>query len=211
MRRGGDVMTGLFTYAIEVVPQRARGQDRAAVVRIADGLVIALADGAGGTGNGEVAAQAVIDAVTRGATAGRDWWELLEELDRDGARLGHGQTTAVILSVTQRAIAGASVGDSGAWVVRGAQIEDLTEGQTRKPLVGAGCCPFAVHAAALGGGTLLVASDGLLRYAKPADIARLAAGPDLEAAARGLVDLVRLRSGALPDDVSVVLCREVAP
>jgi hypothetical protein len=42
-------------------------------------------------------------------------------------------------------------------------------------------------------------------------IARLAAGPDLDAAARGLVELVRLSSGALPDDVAVVLCREVAP
>jgi serine/threonine protein phosphatase PrpC len=204
-------MSGGFTWAVAVVPQRGAGQDRAAVVRVAEGVVIALADGAGGTGHGAVAAQAVIEAVTQGAPAGRAWWELLEALDRDGARLGHGQTTAVVLSVTPRAIMGASVGDSGAWVVRGAQIEDLTEGQTRKPLVGAGCRPFAVHAAGLGAGTLLVASDGLLRYAKPADIARLAAGPDLDAAARGLVELVRLRSGALPDDVAVVLCREVAP
>jgi hypothetical protein len=61
------------------------------------------------------------------------------------------------------------------------------------------------------GGTLLVASDGLLRYAKLADIARLAAGADLDAAARGLVELVRLSSGALPDDVAMVLGREVAP
>ncbi len=105
---------------------------------------------------------------------------------------------------------GASVGDSGAWVIRGAQIEDLTEGQARKPLVGAGCRPVAVRAAALGAGTLLVASDGLLRYAKPSEIAWVAAGRDLVVAVRGLVDLVRLRSGALPDDVSVVLCRQVA-
>jgi hypothetical protein len=96
-------------------------------------------------------------------------------------------------------------------VVHGSHIEDLTDGQTRKPLVGSGCRPFAIRAAALGAGTLLVASDGLLRYAKPADIARRAAGPDLAAAARGLVDLVRLRSGALPDDVSVVLCRGRGP
>jgi hypothetical protein len=54
----------------------------------------------------------------------------------------------------------------------------------------------------LGAGTLLVASDGLLRYAKPADIARLAAGPDLDATACGLVELVRPRSDALPDDVA---------
>jgi serine/threonine protein phosphatase PrpC len=52
---------------------------------LVDGVVIALADGAGGTGHGEVAAQAVIDAVTQGAPAGRAWSALLEELDRDGA------------------------------------------------------------------------------------------------------------------------------
>lgn len=208
---GGGVVSGNFRWAIAVVPQRGIGQDRVTVVPVAGGVVIALADGAGGAGHGEVAAQAVIDAVTQGASAGRAWAELLDELDRDGARLGHGQTTAVVLSVTPRAITGASVGDSGAWVVRGAQIDDLTDGQTRKPLVGAGCRPFAVHAAALEGGTLLLASDGLLRYAKPADIARLAVGADLDTAARGLVELVRLRSGALPDDVAVVLCREVAP
>jgi len=69
--------------------------------------------------------------------------------------------------------------------------------------VGAGCRPFAVHAAGLGASTLLVASDGLLRYAKLADIGRLGAGADLDAAVRGLVELARLRSGGLPD-VSVV-------
>jgi hypothetical protein len=58
----------------------------------------------GGTGHGEVAAQAVIDVVTQGAPAGRAQSALLEELDRDGARLGHGQTPAVVLLATRRAI-----------------------------------------------------------------------------------------------------------
>jgi len=40
-------------------------------------------------------------------------------------------------------------------------------------------------------------------------IARVASGPDLAAAARALVELVRLPSGELPDDVAIVLCREV--
>jgi hypothetical protein len=70
-------------------------------------------------------------------------------------------------------------------VVRGTQLEDLIDWQLSKPLVDAGCRLFAVHAAALGGGMLLVASDGLLRYAKPADIARMAAGADLDAAGPG--------------------------
>jgi hypothetical protein len=51
------ISDGLFRYAIEVVPQRSTGQDRAAVVRI---------DGVG-----------VIDDVTQGAPTGRAWAELL--------------------------------------------------------------------------------------------------------------------------------------
>jgi len=203
-----EIMSASFSYAIEVVAQRGAGDDRAVVVPLHAGVVIALADGAGGTGNGGLAAQAVIDAVTEGMWKSRAWPTLLSEIDRDAARLRGGQTTAVVVHVTEDEIVGASVGDSGAWVIRGSQIEDLTEGQIRKPLLGSGCHPLAVRAAALGSGTLLVASDGLLRYAKPADIARVAAGADLAVAAREMVALVRLGSGALQDDVSVVLCRE---
>ncbi|MCW5802086.1 MAG: hypothetical protein KIT31_06840 [Deltaproteobacteria bacterium] len=56
-------------------------------------------------------------------------------------------------------------------------VVDLTAGQVRKPLVGDGCLPRPISAPALGTATLLVASDGLLRYAKAPDIARLARGP----------------------------------
>lgn len=57
-------------------------------------------------------------------------------------------------------------------------------------------------------GTLLVASDGLLRYARRSDVARIASETDLAIAAHALVDLVRLPSGGLQDDVSIVLCRQ---
>ncbi len=40
------------------------------------------------------------------------------------------------------------------------------------------------------------------------DIALALAGDDLAVVARALVDLVRLPSGALQDDVALVLCRE---
>jgi serine/threonine protein phosphatase PrpC len=201
-------MSNGFVYAAEVVGTRGAGQDRARVQEVGDGVVIALADGAGGTGGGSKAAQAVVDAVFAAAPQGSAWPSLLADLDRDAVRLGGGQTTAIILSVTSTGVVGAAVGDSGAWIIRDTGVEDLTVGQLRKPLLGAGCIPTVVGGRSLDGGTLLVASDGLIKYASQASIARVARGADLAFAARALVDLVRLRSGELQDDVSIVLCRE---
>ena len=56
-------------------------------------------------------------------------------------------------------------------------------------------------------GTLLLASDGLFNYTSDERISEVAREAEIEPAATHLVELVRLRSGALPDDVSVVLCR----
>jgi serine/threonine protein phosphatase PrpC len=207
-----------FVHATEICPRRGAGQDRVSVSSTRDRIVIALADGAGGTAGGERAANAVIDAVAaaqlgadapeRGGGVIDDWTAVLTELELDPDRLGPGQTTAVVATVTQGGIRGASAGDSGAWVIRGGEIEDLTRAQHRKPLIGDHSIALPFQSGPLAGGTLLVASDGLLRYAKPEAIARVAGGPDLAAAARELVALVRLPSGEVPDDVSVVLCRE---
>lgn len=201
-------MSNGFVHVTKVVGIRGVGQDRARVQEVGDGVVIALADGAGGTGGGSKAAQAVIDAVFAAASQRPSWSSLLADLDRDAVRLGGGQTTVIILSVTRTGVVGAAVGDSAAWVIRDTSIEDLTAGQLRKPLLGAGCVPSPVGGRALEGGTLLVASDGLIKYASQASIARIASGADLASAALSLVDLVRLRSGELQDDVSIVLCRE---
>jgi serine/threonine protein phosphatase PrpC len=167
-------------HVVEVVGARGAGQHRAVAHTTADGVLIVLADGAGGTANGAQAAQAVTDTVLSAAEGGQDWVRVLAQLDRDEVLLHGGQATAVVVVVTADGLDGASVGDSGAWVIRGTEIGD---------------------------GTLLVASDGLLKYAKPADIARIAGGADLQAVAQELVALVRLRSGALQDDVSIVVCR----
>ena len=181
-------------YAIEVVAQGKAGQDRAAVFERPGAHVVVLADGAGGSGDGAVAAQAVISAVYRGAN--------LAKLELPG------ETTAVFMTVTPAGIDGASVGDSGAWLVRATSISDLTEAQHRKPLLGAGAELIRFRSGPLGEATLLVASDGLLKYAHPADIARIARGPDLAIAARELVELVRLPTGGLQDDVAIILCRD---
>ena len=203
------VRASRIAHETAIAGARGAGQDRARVFDVGGGVVIALADGAGGTGNGATAAQAIIDAVGAVGTAADDWCTLLAGLDLDGDRLGHGQSTAVVLSIVDAGVSGASVGDSGAWLLQGTEIFDLTDGQSRKPLVGSGCVPYRVEPVRFDGGTLLVASDGLVRYAKRSDIARLASGTDLRSAARALIDLVRLPNGALQDDVAVVLCREL--
>jgi serine/threonine protein phosphatase PrpC len=192
-------------YVVVVVP--ATGQDRAAVFERGDGLVVVLADGAGGTGGGAQAATAIVDAVRDAARA--DWGEVLLALDGDPRRLALGQATAVVLSLDATGLLGASVGDSGAWLIRDGAITELTHAQSRKPLVGAGASPVAFRAGPLAGGTLLVASDGLLRYAPRASLVTVASDRDLDAAASQLVELVRLPSGELQDDVSIVLCRDV--
>lgn len=202
-------MASRFEYVVEVVAARGSGQDRARVFECDNGCVVALADGAGGTGNGATAAQVIIDAVGAiVAASGVDWSTLLADLDAD-PRLAGGQSTAVVLALSDTGIVGASVGDSVAWLITNSSVVELTDGQDRKPLVGDGCSPFRVMALPLGSGTLLVASDGLHRYAKQSEIAQIAKSPDLTAAARALVELVRLPSGGLQDDISIVLCRHL--
>jgi serine/threonine protein phosphatase PrpC len=202
------VIAACFEYVVKIHGLRGAGQDRAAVFERDGGVVVALADGAGGTSNGEIAAQAIVDTAETLHFADADWSIVLRQVDGDAHRLDGGQSTAVIVTVTQDGIRGASVGDSGAWLIRSdGKAEDLTYQQQAKPLVGAGAHPVATIGGPIGDGTLLVASDGLLRYAKPADIVRVASGKDLAAAADGLLALVRDDAGRQSDDVSIVLVR----
>ena len=203
------MLAGGFEYVVRVQPIKGTGQDRAAVFERDRGLVIALADGAGGTSNGEIAAQAVVDTVCTLAAADADWSVVLRTLDGDTHRLDGGQTTAIVLVVDDRGIRGASVGDSEAWLVYDDRVDMLTMSQQVKPLLGAGGHPVSTHAGALDAATLVVASDGLFRYARPIDIARTAMDADLDHAAERLIDLVRLPNGRVHDDVSVVLVRTI--
>ena len=199
-----------FAFALMIRPSRDEGHDRIGVWQTDSALTIALADGAGGVTGAATAAQSLLDAVDIGSTPALQASDIISALDQRLASTNGGQSTAVVLALSADGVAGASVGDSGAWIIQGDSIEDLTNLQNGKPLVGTGACvPVAFSAARLRGGTLLVASDGLLKYAKRTDIARVAQEADLDVAATALVELVTLRSGKVPDDVSVVLCREV--
>ncbi len=195
-------------------------EDRIAIDHHENHWIIVVADGAGGTGGGEIAAQAICNSVlaefrahTRASEDTR-WGAFLLELDRKMLRTCQGgQTTAVVIDIHNGRITGASVGDSQAWLVTDISTQDLTRHQQRKPLLGSSeANPIGIQPIYMNGripGRLLMGSDGLFKYAQPDRIASLARGADLDKAVTDLVDAVRLKSGALPDDVAVVLCEEL--
>ena len=118
-----------------------------------------------------------------------------------------GETTAVVVAVTKAGIVGASVGDSGAILMRADGDVELTRGQVRKPGLGSGMAIVVPFEHELVEGTLVAGTDGLLKYATRAAIRRAALGHAAAEAARELVELVRLPSGGLQDDVGVGVCR----
>ena len=193
-----------------------RLEDRAEVIDQGESVLIVVADGAGGRPGAAYTAEAAVRMMCEGAAALRPgdlfaWSGLLRRVDDALAQdPAAGETTLVAAVVSPQGIVGVSVGDSGAWLIGPHGVQDLTARQQRKPFLGTGAAvpvPFAVPWA---GGTLLAASDGLLKYADRARIAEVAREDDLDQAARHLVDLVRLPSGKLQDDVTVVLCRPAA-
>lgn len=65
--------TGPFSFAVQLASARDTGQDRAAVCLRPRALLIALADGSGGTSHGTAAAEAFVDAVRSCSEVPADW------------------------------------------------------------------------------------------------------------------------------------------
>jgi serine/threonine protein phosphatase PrpC len=196
----------------------SRLEDRAEVFRAGDSVVVVLADGAGGRPGAAYTAETTVRLVGEAVPDNPPRWDPLawcNLLRRIDEALAHdpaaGETTAVVAVLSPDGVLGASVGDSGAWLVTPDGIQDLTARQRRKPFLGTGAAVPVPFAAPPTAGTLLVASDGLFKYADRLPIAAAARGEDLPSAARRLVDLVRLPSGKLQDDVAVVLGRPAGP
>jgi len=114
--------------AISVLP--ISGQDRALAIPTAGGYLVAVADGAGGTGNGGLAAERLINFVSNlaGQAASTDWFKALCVFDDElAARAIKGQTTGIVAFVDSERVTGASVGDSSAWLIsQGGRTIDLT-------------------------------------------------------------------------------------
>ncbi len=176
---------------------------------VAGGYFVAVADGAGGTGGGAVAAErliAFVSGLTKEA-ASTDWFDTLCAFDDElSARPMSGQTTGIVAFIDSERVRGASVGDSSAWLIApSGGMTDMTARQRRKPLLGSGeALPILFEAERLGNHVLL-ASDGLFKYAPVDRICTLATRGAVAEAANALANCVRLPSGALQDDVAVVL------
>ena len=188
-----------------------RGEDRLAVYRTPTGAVMVVADGAGGVGGAAVAAQSVCDFIMARAPQAsgepRFWADVLRGADAALTAASHGGlTTAVVVELSGQSICGASVGDSGAWVITERGIVDLTDSQSRKPLMGSGAARPVTFGPVFERGRLMVASDGILKYARREDLAACALTGGLDDAVTALIDAVRLRNGRLQDDVAVILC-----
>lgn len=210
---GDDSEVTMVGSGFEVVGRVETGsadQDRYAVISLPLGFAVIVADGAGGTGGGREAAEGLIACLRSAFDSGRiaEPAALVAELvTADSLLEPVGQTTGVVVVLEGSRVYGASVGDSGAWWITSDRFKDLTVAQARKPLLGSGAAQPTVFDEVVADGTLLVATDGLLKYAPGRRICELARGQVLAAAAQDLIGSVRLRSGGLQDDVAVVLAR----
>ena len=168
---------------------------------------MAVADGAGGTGGGGAAADRLINSLSKltAEAANADWWSVLLELDEELSARG-AETTAVVAFADGDRVRGASVGDSEAWLISPTgELADLTKHQRRKPLVGSGEALPVEFEAELQGRRLLLATDGLTKYATAERICALAMQGSVAQSADALANCVRLPSGAFQDDIAVVL------
>ncbi len=185
------------------------GQDRVYVAEIDDAWLIVLADGAGGSGDGALAAQRLCDLVQRDqATLFSAPAQLGAWLTGVDAETLGGQTTAIVLVVRDGIVTGVSVGDSEAWVV-GATVVALTQQQHRKPLLGSGTAlPVPFDGELHPEQTLVLGSDGLFKYVAAAHLISLVtAGSSDATLAAQLLAAARLPTGRLQDDCSVIVMR----
>jgi serine/threonine protein phosphatase PrpC len=203
-------MTKFETTSI-TVPSRQRCEDRVKVIELDGGVVIVVADGAGGTGSGEEAAETVVREVAASASLEHDteaWCKILRQTDY---RVSNGESTCVVVARSAKGIVGTSVGDSRAWLLENDDINDLTTHQVRKPLLGSGEAQPVGFSWPFSQGLLLVCTDGFCNYVRRETLLKKILWIDFDVLARKLVEMVRLPSGELWDDIGIVACKPRPP
>jgi len=204
-------MPSRYIHWHKLASGRQSSEDRAEVYAHGEDLVVVVADGAGGISGGARASAAVVEtarAVAENPTLDVHdtdlWATLLKEADSTMAAKTAGETTAVIVVVGPNGLTGISVGDSEAWIVDRTSIDDLTRSQERLRLGSGRATPVAFQRRRLDG-VLLVATDGLFKFASAGQIAATVRAGDVSRAAERLTALVQLPSGGFQDDVGIVV------
>jgi serine/threonine protein phosphatase PrpC len=196
------------------VAANSANQDRVVDEQRGATRLLIIADGAGGRADGGQAAELAVNSITGSRmpptlTRQPDYWaSTLSMVDGYIYReFTTGECAIVVAAIVDDVVVGASVGDSGAWLFACENDHHLTAAQRRKPFLGSGnatCIPFGPVRF---DGTLILASDGLFKYAAIDAIRDAATGRDASNVADSLIDLVRLPSGDLNDDTTVIVCR----
>jgi protein phosphatase len=203
---------------------REGNEDRFLVREQRGTLLLAVADGVGGSSGGEVAADAALNELgTRffAASADRAPSDALAEAIREANAAvlrtaeSSGQrdaaSTLVALAIRGGEATVANLGDSRAYLVRDGECRQLTQDHsgamahaiTRFVGDPRGVQPDVFVETLRDGDRLLLCSDGLTRHVTSEEIARTVARDDPQVAADALVDLANARGGQ--DNVTVVL------
>jgi serine/threonine protein phosphatase PrpC len=191
-------------FAIQVVAAHRVGDDRAYACLWQGGHLLVVADGAGGTSGGAEAADTVVaTAPSLPLASPHDCTGSLKRLDHQLTAIG--ETTAVVVLLSDGHVWGASVGDSGAWLITESSVLDLTQDQGRKPLLGTGAAMPVGFGAVPFAGRLLLGSDGLFKYVRHDHICDLVRSLAPMEAAAALIEAARLPSGGLQDDIAVIV------
>lgn len=179
---------------------------------IDDVIWFCVADGAGGTGGGQFASQAVIDDFraainSKDLESLADFEALLRDIDLKISRSQNwGESTAVLGKVENGLVSGASIGDSQAWLFNAQSSFEITHLQYRKPLMGSGKAvpiEFGVFPVQ---GSLMVGSDGLFNHCHISEVeTRL----NFETCAEDILSGLPLKKHRLMDDFSVILIQNL--
>lgn len=171
-------------------------QDRTLIINEHERCLLAIADGAGGHGDGAAAAEFALAAIQSAsinshASNSLFWQSQLMLIDRRLEARQLGATTLVIVVISNQRVVGSSVGDSRAWLIGHEQGAELTCGQHRKPLLGDGGIMPVPFDMPYRSEAVLLGTDGLFNYANsdqlktavqsrqnPADIIKFAQLPN---------------------------------
>jgi len=203
-----------YVHARAVAASRQKPEDAAEVFERADVLVVVVADGAGGIRGGDAASRslvAVVESAAKDPTFAADdvgaWLDLFRRRHAALVSKGAGETTGVVVVLGPQGLFGLSIGDSEAWIVTPSGIDNLTVGQQTRQRLGSGRVQLATFERPSLPGVLVIATDGLFKFASKEVIAGVVRADEIATAVDRLVELVRHPSGALADDVAVILVK----